>query len=62
MADLARKGWLMKRGLRCSFCGRTADEVARLVAGARAYICDDCVTQCVAVLEEQGGTQILPAR
>lgn len=37
------------RGLRCSFCGKRADEVAKLVAGAlvsfkgRAYICDECV-------------------
>ncbi len=41
--------------LRCSFCRRTADEVERLVSGARAYICDTCVTECVAVLERHGG-------
>jgi hypothetical protein len=41
--------------LRCSFCGRKADEVARLVAGASAHICDACITKCVAVLEQHGG-------
>jgi len=41
--------------LRCSFCRRSADEVERLVSGARAYICDACVTACVAVLEKNGG-------
>jgi hypothetical protein len=41
--------------LRCSFCRRSADEVERLVSGARAYICDACVTECVAVLEKNGG-------
>ncbi len=40
--------------LRCSFCGRPAEEVARLVGGARAYICDACVAKCVAVLESHG--------
>jgi ATP-dependent Clp protease ATP-binding subunit ClpX len=43
--------------LRCSFCRRTADEVARLVAGASGYICDACVMKCVAVLEEHGGIE-----
>ena len=32
-----------------------SDKVARLVAGASAYICNDCVTECVAVLEQHGG-------
>ena len=41
--------------LRCSFCRRSAEEVERLVSGARAYICDACVTECVAVLEKHGG-------
>jgi hypothetical protein len=33
----------MTRLLRCSFCGKNEKEVGRLVAGARAMICDDCV-------------------
>jgi ClpX C4-type zinc finger len=41
--------------LRCSFCRRSAGEVERLVSGARAYICDPCITACVAVLENNGG-------
>jgi len=41
--------------LRCSFCGRDADSVGRLVAGASAHICDQCITKCVAVLEQHGG-------
>jgi ATP-dependent Clp protease ATP-binding subunit ClpX len=62
IADLARKAWPMRRGLRCSFCGRDAGEVARLVAGASAYICDDCVIKCVAVLDEHGGAPAAPGR
>lgn len=33
----------MFRQLRCSFCRRHADEVAKLVAGPRAFICDRCI-------------------
>ena len=43
--------------LRCSFCRRSADEVERLVSGARAYICDACITECLAVLEKHGGLE-----
>jgi ClpX C4-type zinc finger len=41
--------------LRCSFCGRKAEDVERLVAGAKAYICDACIAECVAVLQDNGG-------
>jgi hypothetical protein len=41
--------------LRYSFGGREADHVGRLVAGASAHICDECITKCVAVLEQHGG-------
>lgn len=39
--------------LKCSFCGRPASEVARLIAGGdgRVHICDACVASCNAVLE-----------
>jgi hypothetical protein len=56
-ADTARKrlGWPLRRKLLCSFCGRDAAQVERLVAGASGYICDACVTKCVAVLEQHSG-------
>ena len=41
--------------LRCSFCGRRSEDVGRLVAGAKAYICDTCISECVAVLQDNGG-------
>jgi ATP-dependent Clp protease ATP-binding subunit ClpX len=46
---------MLRRRLRCSFCGRTHDEVTRLVAGASAHICDRCIEKCVGVLEANGG-------
>jgi ATP-dependent protease Clp ATPase subunit len=32
-----------RKRLVCSFCGKSAAEVAKLVAGPRVYICDECV-------------------
>jgi|SRR6516162_8608198 ATP-dependent protease Clp ATPase subunit len=32
--------------LKCSFCGKTQDEVKKLIAGPGVYICDECVTEC----------------
>jgi hypothetical protein len=40
------------RALACSFCGSTAAEVARLIAGPRVFICDACVARCNEILAE----------
>ena len=42
------------RRLRCSFCGRKDEEVSKLVAGPRVYICDECVAAASRLME--GGT------
>lgn len=39
----------------CSFCNRTQDQVAKLVAGRGAYICDECIELCSSILEEEMG-------
>ena len=44
-----------KDTLRCSFCGRTGDEVRKLVAGPNVYICDECVEVCQHIIEEELG-------
>ncbi|MDY7040422.1 MAG: ATP-dependent Clp protease ATP-binding subunit ClpX [Chloroflexota bacterium] len=37
----------------CSFCGRSEDEVQRLIAGPEAvYICDECVELCLEIIQE----------
>ncbi|RKQ83589.1 ATP-dependent Clp protease ATP-binding subunit ClpX [Brockia lithotrophica] len=38
--------------LRCSFCGKTQDEVKKLIAGPGVYICDECVAMINEILEE----------
>ncbi|WP_295261062.1 ATP-dependent Clp protease ATP-binding subunit ClpX [Veillonella sp.] len=44
-----------KETLRCSFCGRTGDEVRKLVAGPNVYICDECVEVCQIIIDEELG-------
>ena len=40
--------------VRCSFCGRTEDEVLKLIAGPQgAYICDECVAICSDIIAEE---------
>jgi hypothetical protein len=34
----------------CSFCGKSKDEVACLVAGPHVFICEECIGACVAYL------------
>src|SRR5262245_23515664 len=40
-----------KRPLRCSFCSRSESEVAKLIAGPKAHICESCVAVCNKILE-----------
>jgi len=44
-----------KQGLVCSFCGKSQDEVKKLVAGPAAYICDECIELCKCIVDEEGG-------
>ncbi|PHV70354.1 ATP-dependent Clp protease ATP-binding subunit ClpX [Sporanaerobium hydrogeniformans] len=39
--------------LRCSFCGKTQEQVKRLIAGPNVYICDECVELCSEIIEEE---------
>ena len=42
-----------KRQLKCSFCGKTQDQVRRLIAGPNVYICDECVELCDEIIQEE---------
>ena len=44
-----------KDTMRCSFCGRTSEEVRKLVAGPNVYICDECVAVCERIIEDELG-------
>ena len=42
-----------RRTPRCSFCGKSQDEVERLIAGRNAYICNECVELCLNVMGDE---------
>ena len=42
--------------LRCSFCGKTQDQVDKLIAGDGVYICNECVKLCNDIIDEEGGS------
>lgn len=42
--------------LRCSFCGKTQDQVKKLIAGPNVYICDECIDLCADIIDEEYDT------
>ena len=42
-----------KSKLRCSFCGKSQDQVKKLVAGPGVYICEECIDLCNEIIEEE---------
>ena len=54
---MATKGNDLK--VRCSFCGKTEDQVRKLIAGPNGvFICDDCVAICDEIIEEEFGEEL----
>ena len=57
----------MRRGedmLRCSFCGKSQNEVKKLIAGPTVYICNECIDICIEIIsddaqQEQAATRPL---
>lgn len=41
------------RELYCSFCGKSQDEVRKLIAGPSVYICDECISLCNDIISEE---------
>ena len=39
--------------LKCSFCGKTQDQVRRLIAGPGVYICDECIELCSEIITDE---------
>ena len=37
----------------CSFCGKTQDQVKRIIAGPNVFICDECIHLCMDIIEEE---------
>jgi ATP-dependent Clp protease ATP-binding subunit ClpX len=48
--------------LRCSFCGKSQDEVRKLIAGPTVYICDECIALCNEIIAEEAEERFIPGR
>ena len=44
--------------LHCSFCGKSQHEVSKLIAGPTVFICDECVTLCMSIVEDSPDVQL----
>jgi ATP-dependent Clp protease ATP-binding subunit ClpX len=42
-----------KKILNCSFCGKSQDEVKKLIAGPSVYVCDECIALCNDIIKEE---------
>ncbi len=51
-----------RKVMRCAFCGKTQDEVERMLVGPNIYICNECVSLCYSLLEEDGVVEPQPHR
>ena len=54
MFGLARRTARPTEKLRCSFCNKSEDDLEKLIAGPKVYICDECVDVCVNILRDSG--------
>jgi ATP-dependent Clp protease ATP-binding subunit ClpX len=42
-----------RKQLKCSFCGKSQDQVKRLIAGPNVYICNECIELCQEIIQEE---------
>ena len=49
-----------RRLFHCSFCGKSQEQVAKLVAGPGVHICDECVGLCVPLMAAEPVTPLTP--
>lgn len=42
-----------KEAATCSFCGRTEEDVEKLISGPSVYICDNCIRLCMSIIEKK---------
>ncbi|WP_317854579.1 ATP-dependent Clp protease ATP-binding subunit ClpX [Chakrabartyella piscis] len=44
--------------VRCSFCGKSQEEVHKIIAGVDGYICDECIELCMDIIEAEQETWV----
>ncbi len=50
---MAKQEEFVNNLVKCSFCGKTQDQVRRIVAGPGVYICDECVLLCQEIVSDE---------
>ena len=56
MSDIEKED---KDKLFCSFCGKSQNEVKKLIAGPTVFICDECVDLCTDIIKEESKTSLI---
>ncbi len=56
---MTKKSFTKKELATCSFCGRTEEDVEKLISGPSVYICDNCIRLCMSILEKKPTTHEL---
>jgi ATP-dependent Clp protease ATP-binding subunit ClpX len=51
-----------KNTLHCTFCGKSQDEVRKLIAGPTVFICDECVELCMDIIGEENKSSLVKSR
>src|ERR1700675_4150233 len=51
-----------KGTLDCSFCGKSQQEVRKLIAGPTVFICDECVELCKDIIQEENKSSLTKSR
>ncbi|MBO4318191.1 MAG: ATP-dependent Clp protease ATP-binding subunit ClpX, partial [Mailhella sp.] len=49
---MAKDDFTTRKLHRCSFCGKTQDQVRRLIAGPNAFICNECIMLCRDIIDD----------
>src|SRR6266487_2190022 len=53
---------MKSRGLRCSFCGKSQNEVKKLIAGPTVYICNECIDICNEIITDDQQAESVASR
>ncbi|MEZ5315169.1 MAG: ATP-dependent Clp protease ATP-binding subunit ClpX [Chlamydiales bacterium] len=56
---MTKKNFTNKEITICSFCGRSEEDVEKLISGPNVYICDNCIRLCMSILEKKSTTHQL---
>ncbi|MBE6834980.1 MAG: ATP-dependent Clp protease ATP-binding subunit ClpX [Ruminococcaceae bacterium] len=59
---MARDNDNKEKTLHCSFCGKTQNQVSKLIAGPNVCICDECIGVCMSIIEEEVPQKVKSSR